>query len=169
MSAFPANEAVTEVEDSHFGTADFAAGPTADSTIAISVHEGRQYVARLQMRIPLRITAVDRSAAATSVDVSVTGLQIETRLQLDLHEKIILTLPSPEHNKPIHLCVEVMRVIQEAQPSPQPALKSRALADIFAEVSLLTQEQKTYQYGLRVLKDDAPAWQSFMRASFLGS
>jgi hypothetical protein len=163
----PASEAVTEMEDSSFGAADFAAGPTADSTI--TVYEGRQYVARLPIKVPLRVTAVDRSAAATSIDVSVTGILIETRLRLDLHEKLILTLPSPDQNQPIHLCVQVMRILEGAHNKEMPAPKSRALADIFAEVSRLTQDQTMYQYGLRIMKDDAPAWQSFVRASFLGN
>lgn len=99
----------------------------------------RKYVARIPLQLQLRVTAVNYSGPARSVNVSVTGLLIETTLPLTIGERVILTINHPEGEGPFNICAEVARVVAEYDQSAANG------------------------FGLRVLTDDSLIWQNFLR------
>jgi hypothetical protein len=99
----------------------------------------RKYIARIPLEFPLQITAVGRSGPGRSLNISVTGLLLETHLSLELGDRVILTVTPPWGEKRFQLCAEVTRVASEAGAF------------------------QTGHYGVRVLSDDGAIWQSFLR------
>jgi len=113
------------------------ASAAAPSTICID--DKRKYLARIPIELRLRITAVNYSGPGRSLDLSVTGMLIETSVPLILAERVILTITPPDHKTSFNICAEVVRL---AGKTEQP------------EIS---------RFGLRVLTDDSLTWQNFLR------
>lgn len=142
----------------------------AESAPEISVNDRRKYVARIPIEIPLRLASCRFSAAAITLDISVTGLQVRTRLPLSLNERVILTFQDEETPTPLSLCAEVVRIISD--PETDGALPSAAddMAGAFSKIVRLSGNNNQSQaptYGLRVLRDDGAAWQNFVRVQVL--
>ena len=112
---------------------------TATLPVDLAIDDKRKYLARIPVELKLRVTAVNYSGPARSLNLSVTGLLIETRVPLTLGERMILTVTNPEQHSAFNVCAEVCRVASAAT-----ALESGC-------------------YGLRVLTDDGLAWQNFLR------
>jgi hypothetical protein len=115
---------------------------TEDSA-PISVDDRRQYVARIPVEIDLHITTPEKKGIARSIDVSVTGLLVQTLLELQWQERVIVTILHPEEET--HACAMVTRV---------------------AEVDDPTNGNK---YGLQILSDDASLWQGVLRRLILSA
>ena len=107
--------------------------------VDLAIDDKRKYLARIPVELKLRVTAVNYSGPARSLNLSVTGLLIETRVPLTLGERMILTITDPEQHSAFHVCAEICRVAIAAT-----AVQSGC-------------------YGLRVLSDDSLAWQNFLR------
>ena len=105
-----------------------------------SVDERRQYVARIPVEIDLHITTPERKGIARSIDVSVTGLLVQTLMELAWEERVILTILHPEEDA--HICALVARVAE-------------------------LEDATGNKYGLRILSDDAPVWQGVLRRLIL--
>lgn len=106
----------------------------------ISVNDRRQYLARIPVEIDLHITTAEQKGIARSIDVSVTGLLVQTLLELQLEDRVILTILHPEEDT--HACAKVARV---AETDPELGNK----------------------YGLIILSDDASIWQGVLRRLIL--
>ncbi|MFN7928378.1 MAG: PilZ domain-containing protein [Blastocatellia bacterium] len=119
------------------------AAPMSSSPVnesSISINDRRQYLARIPIEIDLHITTPEQKGIARSIDVSVTGLLVHTYLELQLDERVILTILHPEEDT--HACAKVMRV---AETDPEQGNK----------------------YGLLILSDDATIWQGVLRRLIL--
>lgn len=53
-----------------------------DEAEPISVDNRRQYIARIPVEIDLHITTAEKKGIARSIDVSVTGMLVQTLLEL---------------------------------------------------------------------------------------
>ena len=115
------------------------APPSVTLPVDLAIDDKRKYLARIPVELKLRVTAVNYSGPARSLNLSVTGLLIETRVPLTLGERMILTITNPEQPSAFNVCAEVCRVAIAAT-----AVQSGC-------------------YGLRVLSDDSLAWQNFLR------
>jgi hypothetical protein len=109
----------------------------------ISVDDRRQYVARIPVEIDLHITTPEKKGMGRSLDVSVTGLLVQTLLELQWQERVIVTILHPEEDT--HACAMVTRI---------------------AEVDDLANGNK---YGLQILSDDAHLWQGALRRLVLSA
>jgi len=111
----------------------------AGAPLEISIDDRRRYIARIPIELKLRLTAVNYSGPARSVDLSVTGLLIETCVPLVLGERVILTIVHPDEQTSFNVCSEVVRASTDHDPSAPS------------------------RYGLRILTDDSLTWQNFLR------
>lgn len=111
------------------------------ATNEVSVDDRRQYIARIPVEIDLHITTPEKKGIARSLDVSVAGLQVQTLLELNWEERVILTILHPEEDT--HICALVARVADVEDPN---------LGN---------------KYGLRILSDDIPLWQGVLRRLIL--
>lgn len=109
----------------------------------ISVDDRRQYVARIPVEIDLHITTAEKKGMARSIDVSVTGLLVQTLLELQWQERVIVTILHPEEDT--HACAMVTRVAELDDPATGN------------------------KYGLQILSDDAPLWQGVLRRLILSA
>ena len=105
----------------------------------LAIDDKRKYLARIPLELKLRLTAVNYSGPARSLNLSVTGLLLATRLPLTLGERLILSVLNPEQQGTFNLCAEVTRVAAASTPSQAGC------------------------YGLRIMTDDSLAWQNFLR------
>jgi hypothetical protein len=105
----------------------------------IQIDDRRKYIARIPFELQLRLTAVNYSGPARSINLSVTGLLLETCVPLTLGERVILTVTQPDGAAYFNLCAEVTRVAEETDPS------------------------KVGRFGLRILTDDSLTWHNFLR------
>mgnify|MGYP000872388068 CR=1 FL=1 len=103
----------------------------------INIDDRRQYIARIPIEIDLHITTPEKKGMARSIDVSVTGLLVQTFLELQWEERVIITILHPEEDT--HACATVARIAES--------------------------DENTFgnKYGLRILSDDAPIWQGVLR------
>ena len=108
--------------------------------VAISVDDRRQYMARIPVEIDLHITTPEKQGIARSIDVSVTGLLVQTLLDLQWEERVIITILHPEEDT--HACAKVARVAETTDPGGN-------------------------KYGLSILSDDAALWQGVLRRLIL--
>ena len=108
--------------------------------ITISVNDRRQYMARIPVEIDLHLTAPEKQGMARSVDISVTGLLVQTLLGLQLDERVIVTVLHPDEET--HVCAKVARL---AGNDPNGGNK----------------------YGLIILSDDIGIWQGVLRRLIL--
>jgi hypothetical protein len=115
---------------------------TEDSA-PISVDDRRQYVARIPVEIDLHITTPEKKGIARSLDVSVTGLLVQTLLELQWQERVIVTILHPEEET--HACAMVTRVAEVDDPA------------------------NGNKYGLQILSDDASLWQGVLRRLILSA
>jgi hypothetical protein len=107
----------------------------------ISIDERRQYIARIPVEIDLHITTPEKKGIARSLDVSVTGLLVQSLLSLQWEERVIITILHPEEDA--HICALVARIVETNDP------------------------QTGNKYGLRILSDDTPNWQGVLRRLIL--
>lgn len=114
-----------------------------DDSPPISLDNRRQYVARIPVEIDLHITTPEKKGIARSIDVSVTGLLVQTLLELQWEERVIITILHPEEDT--HACAMVARVAELDDPN---------LGN---------------KYGLQILSDDAPIWQGVLRRLILAT
>ena len=114
-----------------------------DEADPISVDNRRQYIARIPVEIDLHITTAEKKGIARSIDVSVTGMLVQTLLELQWEERVIVTILHPEEDT--HACAMVTRVAE----SDDPDLGNR--------------------YGLQILSDDAHIWQGVLRRLILAT
>ncbi len=112
---------------------------TADTA---SIDERRQYVARIPVEIDLQITTPEKKGIARSIDISVSGLLVQTLIELQWEERLILTILHPEEDT--HVCAIVARVMDSDSTSPSG-----------------------YKYGLRIVSDDLGIWQGVLRRLIL--
>lgn len=105
--------------------------------VTISVNDRRQYMARIPVEMDLHITAPEKKAMARSIDISVTGLLVQTLLELQLGERVIVTILHPDENT--HICARVARVAGINDP------------------------ETGNKYGLLILTDDIEIWQGVLR------
>ncbi|MBS1806847.1 MAG: PilZ domain-containing protein [Acidobacteria bacterium] len=106
----------------------------------ISVDNRRQYMARIPVEIDLHITTPEKKGIARSIDVSVNGLLVQTLLDLQWEERVIITILHPEEDT--HACAKVARVAETNDPMGN-------------------------KYGLSILSDDAAIWQGVLRRLIL--
>lgn len=137
---------MNENEDFNYQTTGSANSPdrppvrvTADTA---SIDERRQYVARIPVEIDLQITTPEKRGIARSIDISVSGLQIQTLLDLRWEERLILTILHPEEDT--HVCAIVMRVVDSDNAAGAGQ-----------------------KYGLRIVADDLALWQGVLRRLIL--
>ena len=114
-----------------------------DDAAPISVDNRRQYIARIPVEIDLHITTAEKKGIARSIDVSVTGLLVQTFLELQWEERVIITILHPEEDT--HACAMVARVAKADDPN---------LGN---------------KYGLQILTDDAHIWQGVLRRLILAT
>jgi PilZ domain len=114
-----------------------------DDSAPISLDNRRQYVARIPVEIDLHITTPEKKGIARSIDVSVTGLLVQTLLELQWEERVIITILHPEEDT--HACAMVARVAEADDPN---------LGN---------------KYGLQILSDDAHIWQGVLRRLILAA
>ena len=114
-----------------------------DDAAPISVDNRRQYIARIPVEIDLHITTAEKKGIARSIDVSVTGLLVQTFLELQWEERVIITILHPEEDT--HACAMVARVAEADDPN---------LGN---------------KYGLQILTDDAHIWQGVLRRLILAT
>lgn len=112
---------------------------TADTA---SVDDRRQYVARIPVEIDLQITTPDKKGIARSIDISVSGLLVQTLIELRWEERLILTILHPEEDT--HVCAIVARIVDSENASTSG-----------------------YKYGLRIVSDDLVIWQGVLRRLIL--
>ncbi len=117
--------------------------PTPTDPAPISVDDRRQYVARIPVEIDLHITTAEKKGMARSIDVSVTGLLVQTLLELQWQERVIVTILHPEEDT--HACAMVTRVAELDDPATGN------------------------KYGLQILSDDASLWQGVLRRLILSA
>ncbi len=117
--------------------------PYPDDSAPISVDNRRQYIARIPVEIDLHITTAEKKGIARSLDVSVTGLLVQTFLELHWEERVIITILHPEEDT--HACAMVTRVAEADEPSGGN------------------------KYGLQILSDDAHIWQGVLRRLILAT
>lgn len=110
---------------------------------SISVDNRRQYVARIPVEIDLHITTPHKKGMARTIDVSVTGLLVQTLMELQWEERVILTVLHPEEDA--HICALVARIAEVDNP------------------------ELGYKYGLQILSNDAPIWQGLLRRLILAN
>lgn len=110
---------------------------------SISVDNRRQYVARIPVEIDLHITTPDKKGMARSIDVSVTGLLVQTLMELHWEERVILTVLHPEEDA--HVCALVARIAETEDPA------------------------MGHKYGLQILSNDASIWQGILRRLILAT
>ncbi len=143
----------------------------SEETLEISVNDRRRYVARIPIEVPLRIASSRFSAAASSIDVSVSGLQVRTRLPLALGERVILTFRDEGTEASLNICAEVVRVIEEGDEPLSALLPGDGkIGEVFRKLARLTAHTDVSAapaYGLRILKDENAAWQNFIRLQVL--
>lgn len=109
----------------------------------ISIDDRRQYIARIPIEIDLHITTAEKKGIARSLDVSVTGLLVQTFLELQWEERVIITILHPEEET--HACAMVTRIAQAVDPSAGN------------------------KYGLQILSDDTHIWQGVLRRLILAT
>ncbi len=109
--------------------------------ITLSVNDRRQYMARIPVEIDLQVTTPEKKGMARSLDISVTGLLIQTLLELHLEERIIITILHPEEDT--HICARVARLAGTIDP------------------------KGNNKYGLLILSDDTTIWQGVLRRLIL--
>ena len=109
--------------------------------VTLSVNDRRQYMARIPVEIDLHITTPENKGMARSIDISVTGLLVQTLLDLQLEERIIITILHPEEDT--HACAKVARVAGTDDP------------------------EMGNKYGLLILSDDTAIWQGVLRRLIL--
>ena len=114
-----------------------------DDAAPISVDNRRQYIARIPVEIDLHITTAEKKGIARSIDVSVTGLLVQTFLELQWEERVIITILHPEEDT--HACAMVARVAEADDPN---------LGN---------------KYGLQILTDDTHIWQGVLRRLILAT
>lgn len=129
-----------DIQVSILPTPPALAPPPRVEESSISVNDRRQYLARIPIEIDLHITTAEQKGIARSIDVSVTGLLVQTFLELQLEERVILTILHPEEDT--HACARIARV---AETDPEQGNK----------------------YGVIILSDDAPIWQGLLRRLIL--
>jgi hypothetical protein len=135
-----------------------------------TVSDRRKYVARIPIEISLRVATSSFSAPARTIDVSVTGLQARTRLPLTLGERVILTFPTGNNQPPLSLCAEVVRVQADLESAASALVAPAGMIEVLSEVARLSTSHDLSAapaFGLRILRDDSPAWQSFVRMQVL--
>jgi hypothetical protein len=131
-------KAYAEELEAPAATLTAAAPPTAPQPDLV-IDDKRKYLARIPVELRLRLTAVNYSGPARSLNLSVTGLLIETPVPLVLDERLILTITHPAGEASFNICAEVCRVASPSTPT------------------------RAGHFGLRVLTDDSLAWQNFLR------
>ncbi len=114
-----------------------------DDSAPISVDNRRQYIARIPVEIDLHITTAEKKGIARSLDVSVTGLLVQTLLELQWEERVIITILHPEEDT--HTCAMVARVAEADDP------------------------HSGNKYGLQILSDDTHIWQGVLRRLILAT
>ena len=114
-----------------------------DDAASISIDSRRQYVARIPVEIDLHITTPEKKGMARSIDISVTGLLVQTLLELQWQERVIITILHPEEDT--HACAVVARVAEADDPN---------LGN---------------KYGLQILSDDTQIWQGVLRRLILAA
>jgi PilZ domain len=142
----------------------------SDLRSEVSISDHRQYIARIPLEVPMRVASFQFSASASTIDVSVSGLQVRTRLPLTLGERVILTIQDDENISSLNICGEVVRLISDPEQNDSPLYHPKNLNELFAEVARLTMNSDgsgNFCYGLRILKDDATMWQNFVRMQVL--
>lgn len=107
----------------------------------VSVDDRRQYVARIPAIIEMTMTTADQKASARSIDVSVAGLQVQSKIELKLDDRAIVSVGAPGDQ--MHVCALIARV----SPADEPEAGTK--------------------YGLRILSEDIPRWQSVLRKLIL--
>jgi hypothetical protein len=105
------------------------------------VDERRQYVARIPAEIDLHITTPEKKGMGRSLDVSVTGLQIQTLMELAWEERVIVTIIHPEEDT--HVCAIVTRVAEVENPD------------------------EGNKYGIKIMAEDSAIWQGALRRLIL--
>jgi len=115
---------------------------TEDSA-PITMDDRRQYIARIPVEIDLHITTPEKKGMARSIDVSVTGMLVQTFLELQWEERVIVTILHPEEDT--HACAMVTRIAQVDDPS------------------------EGNKFGLQILSDDAHIWQGVLRRLILAA
>lgn len=105
----------------------------------ISIDDRRKYQARIAVELNLNLTSVSARGPAKSVNLSVTGLLLETTVRLSLGERVIMSVMDERGEVSCHLCAEMVRAVP-----PQG-------------------ENGFYGYGLRILSDDARIWHDLLR------
>ncbi len=137
-----------------------------ETTSEISINDRRQYIARIPLEVPMRVASFRFSASACTIDVSVSGLQVRTRLPLTLGERVILTFQDDENISALNICAEIVRLIRDPERSDSRLHNPKGLNELFAEVARLTMDSHgsgNFCYGLRILNDDVTMWQNFVR------
>lgn len=114
-----------------------------EDSIPISVDDRRQYIARIPVEIDLHITTAEKKGMARSIDVSVTGMLVQTLLELQWEERVIVTILHPEVDT--HACAMVTRIAEVDDPAAGN------------------------KYGLQILSDDAHIWQGVLRRLILAA
>lgn len=105
------------------------------------VDERRKYVARIPAEIDLHITTPEKKGMGRSLDVSVTGILIQTLMELTWDERVIITIMHPEEDT--HVCAVVTRVADIAHP------------------------EEGNKYGIKVMAEDSAVWQGALRRLIL--
>ena len=114
--------------------------PAASATApTISIDDRRKYQARIMVELDLQLTTVSSRGPAKSLNLSVTGLLVETPIKLIFGERVIMSVIGDEGVASCHLCAEVVR-----------AVPTESNGEI-------------YNYGLRILSDDARIWHELLR------
>ena len=105
------------------------------------VDERRKYVARIPAEIDLHITTPEKKGMGRSLDVSVTGILIQTLMELNWEERVIITIIHPEEDT--HVCAMVTRVADIDHP------------------------EEGNKYGIKVMAEDSAIWQGALRRLIL--
>ncbi len=140
------------------------------TTSELSINDRRQYIARIPLEVPMRVASFRFSASASTIDISVSGLQVRTRLPLTLGERVILTIEDDQDISSLNICAEIVRLIRDPEQNASRLHNPKSLNELFAEVARLTIEgdgSGNFCYGLRILSDDVTIWQNFVRMQVL--
>ncbi len=121
----------------------FDASTTDHSAQSVSMDNRRQYIARIPVEIDLHITTPEKKGIARSLDVSVTGLLVQTFLELQWEERLIITILHPEEDT--HACAMVTRIAEVDDPA------------------------SGNKYGIQILSEDAHIWQGVLRRLILAA
>ncbi len=105
------------------------------------VDERRKYVARIPAEIDLHITTPEKKGMGRSLDVSVTGILIQTLMELTWEERVIITIIHPEEDT--HVCAVVTRIADIEHPD------------------------EGNKYGIKVMAEDSAIWQGALRRLIL--